>query len=83
MLPAAWLDRAGIRDEAVLVETEAGILVASPSAGTSSIEQDPSFAAFMNFLSQDVLHRPERLGDVGELFAGDDDLLEGVDPDAN
>lgn len=38
--------------------------------------------AFMTFLSQDALRRPERLGDVGELFAGDDELLEGVDPDA-
>lgn len=82
VLPAAWLDRAGIHDEAMLVETEAGILVARPSAGAVSIEQDPSFAAFMTFLSQDALRRPERLGDVGELFAGDDELLEGVDPDA-
>lgn len=82
VLPAAWLERAGIRDEAVLVETEAGILVASPSAGAISIEQDPSFAAFLTFLSQDTLRRPEQLGDVGELFAGDDELLEGVDPDA-
>ena len=41
VLPAAWLDRAGIHDEAVLVETEAGILVARPSAGVKNIK-DPS-----------------------------------------
>lgn len=83
VLPAAWLERAGIGDDAVLVETEAGILVASPSAGAISIEQDPSFAAFLSFLSQDALRRPERLGDTGVLFAGDDELLEGVDSDAD
>lgn len=82
VLPAAWLERASIRDEAVLVETEAGILVAPLSAGARSIEQDPSFAAFLSFLSQDALRRPERLGDIGELFAGDDELLEGVKPGA-
>jgi len=83
VLPAAWLERAGIGDEAVLVETEAGILVAPPSAGATSIEQDPSFAAFLSFLSQDALRRPGRLGDTGVLFAGDDELLEGVDSDAD
>lgn len=81
VLPAAWLERAGIRDEAVLTETDAGILVAAPTAGTQSIEDDPAFPAFLSFLAQDALRHPERLGDIGELFAGDDKLLEGVEPD--
>lgn len=81
VLPAVWLERAGIQDEAVLTETEAGILVAAPAAGTQSIEDDPAFASFLGFLAQDALRHPERLGDIGELFAGDDELLEDVEPD--
>jgi antitoxin component of MazEF toxin-antitoxin module len=81
VLPAAWLERAGIRDEAVLTETDAGILVASPSAGKRSLESQPSFAKFLAFLTEDALHHPDQLGDIGELFAHDDELLEGVEPD--
>jgi hypothetical protein len=81
VLPAAWLTRAGIHDEAVLTETSAGILVAAPAA-TMSIEDDPNFPAFLNFLLQEALLHPDQLGDVGELIEGDDELLEGVEPDA-
>ncbi len=81
VLPAAWLERAGIQDEAVLTQTEAGILVTAPIAGTQSVEDDPAFASFLGFLAQDALRHPDRLGDIGELFAGDDELLEGVEPD--
>ena len=81
VLPAAWLERAGIQDEAVLTQTEAGILVAAPTAGTQSIEDDPSFASFLGFLAQDAMRHPDQLGDIGDLFAGDDELLEGVEPD--
>ena len=82
VLPAAWLERAGIKDEAVLVETDAGILIAAPAVGSASIEQDPNFPAFLSFLAEDAMRRPKRLGDIGDLFAGDDELLEGVDPDS-
>lgn len=81
VLPAAWLEQAGIRDEAVLTQTEAGILVTAPRSGPPSIEDDPAFPAFLAFLAQDALRHPERLGDVGELFAGDDELMESVEPD--
>lgn len=81
ILPAAWLERVGIHDEAVLVQTAEGILVAPPSAGTASIESDPEFRSFLDFLTKDAIRHPERLGDIGELFARDDELLEGVDPD--
>ena len=82
VLPAAWLERAGIRDEAVLVETSAGILVAAPARAGATIEDDPDFPAFLSFLAQDALRHPDELGDIGELISGDGELLEGVDPDA-
>lgn len=82
VLPAAWLDRLGIGEAAVLVETDDGILVAAPAQTTPSIEDDPMFPAFMDFLAQDTLRRPAQLGDVGELLEGVDELLEGVDTDA-
>lgn len=81
ILPAAWLDDVGIKDEAVLVLTDAGILVTRPAAGDASIEDEPAFAHFLSFLAEDALRHPERLGDVGDLIAGDDELLEGVEPD--
>lgn len=81
ILPATWLDGVGIRgDDAVLVWTDAGILVAPPTAGEASVEDEPAFANFLSFLAQDALLHPERLGDVGDLVAGDDELLEGVEP---
>jgi len=81
VLPAAWLTRAGIHDEAVLTETSAGILVAAPATATS-IEDDPNFPAFLNFLLQDALMHPDQLGDMGELLEGTEELVEGVEPDA-
>lgn len=81
VLPRGWLERAGIHEEAVLVQTEAGILVTAPEVGTATIEDAPDFAGFLRFVAQDALRHPDQLGDVGELIAGDDELLEGVDPD--
>jgi hypothetical protein len=82
VLPAAWLERLGISDAAVLVETDEGILVTPPAQTMPSIEDDPHFAGFLGFLAQDAMLHPEKLGDVGELIKGDDELLKGVDPDA-
>jgi len=82
VLPAAWLERLGIVDAAVLVETDEGILVAPPAPATPSIEDDPHFPAFMEFLAQDALRHPDQLGDMAELLDGVDQLLEGVDTDA-
>ena len=81
VLPAAWLERLGISDSAVLVETDEGILVAPPTPARPTIEDDPHFPAFMEFLAQDALRHPGQLGDMGELLEGVDELLEGVDPD--
>lgn len=83
VLPAAWLEDVGIKDQAVLVLTDTGILVTALDAGSASIEDEPAFARFLAFLAQDSLLHPERLGDVGELITEDDELLEGVEPDAS
>lgn len=39
----------------------------------------PLLDAFVAFLTDDALAHPERLGDVGDLVAGDAELLEGVE----
>ena len=82
VLPATWLERAGIRDEVVLIETDSGILVTAPAEATPSIEDDPAFPGFLAFLAQDALRNPHQLGDLGRLVEGDESLLEGVETDA-
>lgn len=78
-LPKEWLDRQGIVDEVDLVLTDDAILVLPPRQHPPSIEDEPEFAAFLNFLAKDALARPETLGDVGDLLEGDGDLYDGID----
>ena len=47
-------------------------------AQASEDEDEPALGQFLSFLAEDAARHPERLGDVGELVAGDEDLLEGV-----
>jgi hypothetical protein len=71
----------GVQDHVDLVRTETGIAVEPPQQEVPSIEDEPEFARFLSFVAGDALAHPEQLGDVGELTAGDDELLAGVEPD--
>jgi hypothetical protein len=79
VLPKEWLRELGVGDRVDLVRTDAGIVVRAPQAELPSIEDEPEFATFLRFLAKDALARPERLGDVGELVRGDDELFAGVE----
>jgi len=42
------------------------------------VELSPELHAFMTYLANDALRRLSAMGDVGELFADDNDLLDDV-----
>lgn len=48
-------------------------------AQASEDEDEPALGRFLSFLAEDAARHPERLGDVGELVAGVDQLLKGVE----
>ena len=78
VLPKAWLRKLGAADEVDLVQTETGIVVQAPRQESSTIEDEPEFAQFLAFLAKDALKHPERLGDVGQLVEGDEELFRSV-----
>ena len=84
VLPHRWLQRHNIQDEVELVDVEDGILVRAypgPATEPTSIEDDPHFAAFLNYLAAEALDQPQTLVDPVELLKGIDELIEGVDPE--
>ena len=60
VIPSRWLERHGIAEDAVLYDTEQGIVVAKPDR-ERSIEDEPEFALFLDYLAKDALAHPERL----------------------
>jgi hypothetical protein len=82
ILPKAWLDDLHIADDGVdLVRTPHGIAIEAPPEKRASIEDDPAFSDFLDFLARSAMVRPEDLVDVAELTAGDEDLVAGVEID--
>ena len=80
VIPKAWIEDLGIRDEVELVRSDVGVLITAPYL-QPSIEDEPEFALFLNHLLRDALTHPETLGDVGELLEGTKDLFDGVETD--
>jgi hypothetical protein len=60
VIPHAWLERHGIAEDAVLYDTDRGIVVTRPDA-ERSIEDEPEFAVFLEYLAKDAFARPEKL----------------------
>ena len=60
VIPHAWLERHRIAEDAVLYDTDRGIVVAKPDAGRS-IEDEPEFAVFLEYLAKDAFAHPEKL----------------------
>lgn len=80
VLPKQWLAARGIEDEADLILTSEGILVVGRPRQARSIEDEPEFAHFLAFLAKESLRHPTRLGDVGDLMNGDEEIFAGVEP---
>jgi hypothetical protein len=77
-VPKTWLRRIGLGDEsarAELVLTENRISIEPLVADPQSIEEDPAFVQFMNFMLQSALVHPETLVNAADVFAEDEDLV--------
>lgn len=77
-VPKAWLRRIGVDDDseqARLVLTESGITIEPVVAEPQSIEEDPAFPEFMNFMLQSALLHPEALVNAADVFSEDEDLV--------
>ena len=77
-VPKTWLRRIGLGDEserAELVLTEKGITIEPIVPEPPSIEEDPAFGQFMNFMLQSALLHPETLVNAADVLAEDEDLI--------
>jgi hypothetical protein len=77
-VPKTWLRRIGVDDdteEARLVLTEKAITIEPVVAEPESIEADPGFPEFMNFMLRSALLHPEALVNAADVFADDEDLV--------
>jgi hypothetical protein len=77
-VPKTWLRRIGLSDEserAELVLTGRGITIEPIVAEPQTIEEDPAFGQFMNFILQSALLHPETLVNAADVFAEDEDLV--------
>lgn len=77
-VPKAWLRSVGVSDDietAELVLTESAITIGPAEAAPASLEDDPAFAAFLDFVVQGALRHPETLTEATDVFAADEDLV--------
>ena len=77
-VPKTWLRRIGLDDDserAELVLTEDKITIEPLVAEPQSMEEDPAFGQFMNFMLQSALLHPETLVNAADVFAEDEDLV--------
>ena len=80
-LPVQWLRRIGLPDDlatARLSLQDRRIIVESAPEAPASIEEDPAFPAFLEFLAQAALRHPEDLVDAGDVLDEDADLVPAV-----
>lgn len=81
ILPKDWLRDLGVDSdvqEVELVRTADHIAVFPPHDNPGSIENEPEFGRFLDFVAHSALAHPEQLGNVADLLAEDADLVEGV-----
>lgn len=76
IIPAAWLRRIGLTDDVVRLTLHDGwIGVAPASDSEQTIEDDPAFPVFLNFLLRDAMLHPETLTNAADVLAEDEDLV--------
>jgi antitoxin component of MazEF toxin-antitoxin module len=79
-VPKEWLHRVGVDDdiseiEMILGKTSITLAPAQLDDDVDSIEAEPMFAAFLDFLVQSAAEHPETLRNAVDVFAEDEDLL--------
>lgn len=82
-LPKTWLRRIGLDDDAEsaeLVLSESGISIERVAADAQSIEDEPDFAGFLNFMLKSSFLHPDSLVNAADVFAEDEDLVPAKTP---
>lgn len=77
-VPKAWLRSVGVTDDvdrAELVLTKSAITIGPSEITPQSIEDDPLFADFLNFVLRGALRHPKTLTDAAAVLAADQDLV--------
>ena len=75
-LPLQWLRRIGVPDDlsSVRLHLQKGRIVVEP-AEPPTIEDDPAFPVFLDFILQDAMRHPETLTNAADVLAEDEDLV--------
>ncbi|MHB8507396.1 MAG: AbrB/MazE/SpoVT family DNA-binding domain-containing protein [Candidatus Dormibacteria bacterium] len=82
VLPKGWLDQLGMDERADIVLTDSDIRIEPPLTDDgASIEDDPHFATFLDFILADALRRPDELVPADELQDRGRRLVAGVETD--
>ena len=56
-------------------------MIAPHIEGVQSIEDEPEFAQFLDFVMRSALTHPQTLVDAATFMTGDEDLFDGVELD--
>ena len=79
-LPLRWLRQIGVPDDVAVASLsmllQEGRIILEPAATeVPSIEDDPAFPAFLDFLAHEALMHPEALVNAADVLADDEDLV--------
>ncbi len=83
VLPKAWAEAIAVADRVDLVRTEDSIIIEPPRDAPPSIEDEPEFPQFLDFLARSAVAHPEQLVTLTTHNVGDDDLFAAVEPDVD
>lgn len=81
VLPKSWLEEMSVQDRVDLIRIEGGIMIAPTVESVQSIEDEPEFAQFLDFMMRSALTHPQTLVNAVTFMTGDDDLFDGVELD--
>ncbi len=81
VLPKSWAEEIAVDDRVDLVRVGNSIIIETPRDAGTSIEDEPEFPQFLDFLARSALAHPDQLVVLTPRVAGDDDLFAGVEPD--
>ncbi len=81
VLPKSWAEEIAVDDRVDLVRMGNSIIIEAPHDTSASIEDDPEFPQFLDFLARSALAHPDQLVILTARNAGDDELFAGVESD--
>lgn len=79
VLPKAWAEAIAVADRVDLVRTGNQIIIEPPQETAVSIEDEPEFPRFLDFLTRSALAHPEQLVSLTTRNVGDDNLFASME----